>query len=171
MNDTASTAEVVDLMSLEMRETVGEGTRYAGSYTGLCDGKARELGFSVSIIQPGCFSCPYHFHHAEEELFVLLDGAATLRTPDGFQKVKTGELMFFPTGSGGAHQLYNHTDKPCRILALSNKAKVEVGEFPDSGKISAREVGKLFRAADAVEYMHGEEDPASFWPAEIVARD
>ena len=50
MSDTASTAEVVDIMSLEMEEAVGEGTRYAGSYTGLCDGKAQALGFSVSII-------------------------------------------------------------------------------------------------------------------------
>lgn len=168
MTDSVPTAEVVDLMSLEMQETVAEGTRYAGSYTGLCDDTASALAFSVTVLPPRCFSCPYHFHHAEEEVFVVLEGAATLRTADGFRQVKAGELMFFPTGPGGAHQLYNHTDAPCRILALSNRAAVDVGEFPDSEKISVRSLHVVFRASDAVEYMHGEEDPARSWPSEIV---
>ena len=42
---------------------------------------------------------------------------------------------------------------------------------PDSGKVSVGRSRRLFRAADALEYMHGEEDPACFWPAELVARD
>ena len=35
---------------------------------------ARKLGASVDIVAPGGRSCPYHFHHAQEELFIVLEG-------------------------------------------------------------------------------------------------
>ena len=143
MKDNKASAVILDLLSLEMETHVSEGTRYAGSYTGLAADQARELGFNVSILEPGCFSCPYHFHHAEEELFLVLQGEATLRTPEGFRVMKAGELAFFPTGPGGSHQFYNHTDEPCRVFGLSNKSKVEVCEYPDSEKVSSGGARKL----------------------------
>jgi uncharacterized cupin superfamily protein len=37
---------------------------------------AKKLGWNVSVLPPGKFSCPYHFHHSEEELFLILEGAS-----------------------------------------------------------------------------------------------
>ena len=34
---------------------------------------ARKLGASIDIVAPGMRSCPYHFHHAEEEMFIILE--------------------------------------------------------------------------------------------------
>ena len=34
--------------------------------------KSKHLNFSVSSIDPGKYSCPYHFHRNAEEIFVVL---------------------------------------------------------------------------------------------------
>ncbi|UCF94788.1 MAG: hypothetical protein JSW39_11745, partial [Desulfobacterales bacterium] len=52
---------------------------------------SKHLQFDIRSLDPGKFSFPYHFHRAAEELFVILSGAATLRSPAGFQKVSEGD--------------------------------------------------------------------------------
>jgi hypothetical protein len=47
---------------------------------------AKKLGFNVSILPPGQFSCPYHFHHSEEELFLILEGSAILRQAEHYRE-------------------------------------------------------------------------------------
>jgi uncharacterized cupin superfamily protein len=125
---------------------------------------AKKLGFHLEDLLPGKYSCPYHFHHAEEELFLVMDGAAMLRQNGKFREVKKGDLIFFQTGPEGAHQFYNHTDKPFRFLALSTMEDLEVCEYPDSGKINVVRVKKIFSAERTLEYLEGEEDPGRFWP-------
>ena len=125
---------------------------------------AMELGFHVEILLSEKYSCPYHFHHAEEELFLILEGEATLRQNNEFRVVKEGDLIFFKTGQEFAHQFYNHTDRDCRLLILSSKNKFDVCEYPDSDKILVRNVKKLFLRSQEVPYMNGEENPEDSWP-------
>ena len=40
---------------------------------------ARKLGCGVDTVAPGQQSCPYHFHHTQEEMFIVLEGQGTLR--------------------------------------------------------------------------------------------
>jgi uncharacterized cupin superfamily protein len=56
----------------------------------------------------------YHFHHAWEELMVLLRGRPTLRTSEGERQLEEGEVVHFPTGPDGAHALRNETDAAVR---------------------------------------------------------
>jgi len=35
---------------------------------------ARKLGLGVDVLAPGKRGCPYHLHHAQEELFIVLEG-------------------------------------------------------------------------------------------------
>ncbi len=44
---------------------------------------AAELGVTLYEIDPGGAVSPYHAHHANEELLLVLDGRPQLRTPDG----------------------------------------------------------------------------------------
>ena len=37
---------------------------------------ARKLGASFDILAPGKRGCPYHLHHAQEEMFVILKATA-----------------------------------------------------------------------------------------------
>ncbi|HUP56732.1 MAG TPA: cupin domain-containing protein [Bdellovibrionota bacterium] len=129
---------------------------------------AQKLGFNVSILPPGQFTCPYHFHHSEEELFLVLDGKCMLRQAGKFREVGKGDLIFFTTSPEGAHQFYNHTSEPCTLFAISTKDPLEVAEYPDSGKIMVGKLRKVFKAEDTVEYLRDEEDPSVYWPKEFL---
>jgi uncharacterized cupin superfamily protein len=159
---------VTNLDSLEL-EAVGEQDyRGAVAYISRKLG-SWHLGFHLEVLDPGNFSCPYHFHHAEEELFLVLDGRATLRQNDEYRHVGPGDLVFSPLGAEYAHQFYNHTDAPFRFLAISNLAQWDVCEYPDSGKLSVRGRAKMFEVDAAVDYWKGETEPHARWPDEILA--
>lgn len=40
---------------------------------------ARKLGATIDVLAPGKRGCPYHLHHAQEEMFIVLEGSGTLR--------------------------------------------------------------------------------------------
>lgn len=129
---------------------------------------SKKLGFHTEILPPKKFSCPYHFHHSEEELFLVLDGKAILRQADQFREVSRGDLIFFINGSEGAHQFYNHTDKPFKFFALSTMDDFEVCEYPDSKKTYVNKLKKIFQMGQAVDYWKDEADPKGFWPKQYL---
>ena len=90
---------------------------------------ARQLDFDIRSLDPDRFSFPYHFHRAAEELFLILSGEATLRTPEGFQTVAAEDLVFFEQGDSGAHQLYNHSNAPWSIWTFEPRW-ASTSEYP-----------------------------------------
>lgn len=48
------------------------------------------LAMSVYELLPGQTQCPYHFHHGNDELLVVLRGTPTLRTPEGERELRPG---------------------------------------------------------------------------------
>jgi uncharacterized cupin superfamily protein len=100
---------------------------------------AEKPGFGATVyeLDPGDFVV-YHFHHAWEELLVVLRGEPTLRTHDGERRVAEGESVYFPLGAEGAHGLKNETDGPVRILMVSTLSSPEVCEYPDLRQITAQ---------------------------------
>jgi uncharacterized cupin superfamily protein len=95
------------------------------------------LGATVYELAPGNFVV-YHFHHAWEELLVVLRGNPTLRTPSGERRLDEGESVYFPLGAEGAHGLKNETEEPVRVLMASTLSSPEVCEYPDLGQITAQ---------------------------------
>lgn len=93
------------------------------------------LGGSIYLIGPGQKSFPYHFHHANEEMLIVLEGEVSVRTPDGEQTATKGDALMFPTGPEGGHQLVNRTDSDARVLMMSTMVYPEVAQYPDSGNI------------------------------------
>jgi len=63
----------------------------------------QNLNFDLRLLSPGQFSAPYHFHRYAEELFMILSGSLTLRTPKGLEIATAGDLIFFEMGETGAH--------------------------------------------------------------------
>jgi glyoxylate utilization-related uncharacterized protein len=57
--------------------------------------KSKYLHFDIKSLFPGKFSYPYHFHRNAEELFIILEGEATLRSPEGYQTISKGDIIFF----------------------------------------------------------------------------
>jgi len=116
------------------------------------DRKGR-LGASVWELHPGGVNWN-HFHHASEELLVVLRGRPTIRTSDGERQLAEGEIASFPPGPEGAKEIRNDTDEVARVLIVSTNAEVDVAEYPDSGKVGIwiGGTGRFFRAGDAVEH-------------------
>ena len=98
---------------------------------------AELLGGSLYELEPGDRLWPYHTHHANEE-WLIVRGRPTLRTPEGEQELREGDVACFPRGKDGAHQVSNRTDSPIRVLMLSSMILPEIVEYLDSGKLGAR---------------------------------
>jgi uncharacterized cupin superfamily protein len=95
------------------------------------------LGATVYELDPGNFVV-YHFHHAWEELLVVLRGRPTLRTPEGERQLGEGESVYFPLGAEGAHGVKNETEEAVRYLMASTISSPEVVEYPDLRQITAQ---------------------------------
>ncbi len=125
--------------------------------------KPENLNFDVRQLNPGEFCAAYHYHRYAEELFVIFSGSSTLRTPDGFQLVNSGDIIFFEKGEKGAHQLYNHTDEPCIYLDIRTFIGYDVCDYPDSNKIFLVPSYEIFRKDNEVNYFEGEENVKDKW--------
>ena len=121
---------------------------------------AELIGGSVYDVEPGKKLWPYHTHHANEEWLLVLRGRPTLRTPEGERELVEGDAACFPRGAAGAHQLWNATDEPVRVLMLSTLIRPEIVEYLDTGKVGTRDAKgeRLFlsRPGPAVDYWDGE---------------
>lgn len=127
---------------------------------------SQRLGLSLWEVPPGEAAYPYHHHLTEEELVLVLDGAPSLRTPGGWRDLEQGEVVAFPRGEHGGHQLVNRTAETVRFLAFSTSDEPDVVIYPDSGKLGAFErrpdgggLRAMFRLSDTVDYHDGEQPP------------
>lgn len=98
---------------------------------------ARKLGATYDVLEPGKRGCPYHFHYAQEEMFVLLEGTGTLRVAGEFIPIKAGDVIFIPPGPEYPHQIINTSTAQLKYLSISTKETPEICEYPDSDKYLA----------------------------------
>lgn len=124
---------------------------------------ARKLGYNLTVVPPGKVQCPFHNHHVDEEMFLILEGEGELRFGDARYPIRKHDVIACPPGGREvAHQIINTGTVELRYLALSTLADVEVCEYPDSGKLSVvtGEAGgrlrKMFRAETTVGYYDRE---------------
>src|SRR5436305_726790 len=117
---------------------------------------SRDLGCALYELQPGGQAAPYHAHHGNEELLIVLDGTLELRTPAGRRKVSRGDVVAFPTGPEGAHRLRNASDRSARYLMVSTMRFPEIAEQLDTGTVLALKGpadGWSFPAGSARDYV------------------
>jgi uncharacterized cupin superfamily protein len=125
---------------------------------------ARKLGYNLTIVPPGKTQCPFHCHHGEEEMFLILEGEGELRFGDQRYPIRRHDVIACPQGGPEvAHQIINTGTTTMRYLALSTLSEVDTCEYPDSGKIlivtgqSAESgVHKIFRVENTVDYYDRE---------------
>ena len=115
--------------------------------------EAKRIGATLYDLNEGERTFPYHFHHNTEEWLIVVEGTPTLRAQGYERELRAGDVVCFPVGPEGAHQVRG----PGVVLMLSANRPVEVTEYVDSSKVGARLPGKMFRAADEVDYWEGEE--------------
>ena len=95
---------------------------------------ARQLGASVDILPPGKRSCPYHLHHAQEEMFIVIEGSGTLRVAGELLPITAGDVLFLPAGPEYPHQIINTSDAALHYLSIGTTQTPEICEYPDSNK-------------------------------------
>jgi uncharacterized cupin superfamily protein len=125
---------------------------------------AAKLGYNLTVLPPGKAQCPFHCHHGEEEMFLILEGEGELRFGDKRYPIRKHDVIACPTGGADtAHQIINTGTTTMRYLALSNIVDVETCEYPDSQKIlvaagrrGERGLRKIFRAESTVDYYDRE---------------
>jgi uncharacterized cupin superfamily protein len=119
------------------------------------------IGATMSEVEPGSKLWPYHTHYLNEEWVIVLRGEPTLRTPEGEQKLKEGDVVCFPRGEGGAHQIINRTASAIRVLMLSSMIPGEIIAYLDTGKLLAKGVEDeditFARPGPPADYWEGEE--------------
>ncbi|MCD7971692.1 MAG: cupin domain-containing protein [Candidatus Azobacteroides sp.] len=125
--------------------------------------KSQNLNFDIRQLNPKQYSSPYHFHRYAEELFMIISGSATVRTPEGLEIVNSGDLIFFEKGESGAHQLYNHTEEPCVFLDVCTFIGHDICEYPDSNKLFIVPTYEIFDKDSQVNYFKGEENIKEKW--------
>jgi uncharacterized cupin superfamily protein len=125
---------------------------------------ARKLGYNLTVLPPGKAQCPFHNHHGEEEMFLILEGEGELRFGTERYPIRRHDVIACPTGGQEvAHQIINTGSTTMRYLALSNVVDIETCEYPDSNKImigsgqrGKPDLWKMFRAEATVEYYDRE---------------
>ncbi len=146
------------------RAPLYEGTR-SGGVAGPREGTvAKKLGAGYDIVPPGKRSCPYHFHYAQEEMFVILEGEGTLRVAGELIPIRAGDVIDIPPGPEFPHQIINTSTAPLKYLSISTQEMPEVCEYPDSGKYMAFSRtkgpllagGRMHRADADLDYWDGE---------------
>jgi uncharacterized cupin superfamily protein len=103
---------------------------------------------------------PYHYEY-EEEWLLVVDGTLVLRATDGERTLERGDVVCFPAGPAGAHQLMNRSESPARTLMFSSSRAPAVSVYPDSDKIGVwpgdGENDLVFRRGSAVPWSEVEE--------------
>ena len=121
---------------------------------------AKQTGASVYELPPGQSVCPYHYEYAEEEWVLALEGRPSVRTPEGTEQIEPFDVVFFPRGPAGAHQIRNDTDSAVRILMWSTLVYPAATAYPDSDKIAVWTGDKaedvMVQRSSNVDYFHGE---------------
>ena len=125
--------------------------------------KPENLNFDLRLLNPGQFSAPYHFHRYAEELFMVISGSMTMRTPNGLEIVTNGDVVFFEKGETGAHQFYNHGTEPCTYLDVRTFIGMDICEYPDSGKMLIAPSFEIFNKESTLPYFEGEKNILEKW--------
>jgi len=116
-------------------------------------------GLRHAVLPPGKSGCPPHWHSAEHELFVILEGGGTLELYDRAGQVaeehalRAGHVVSRPAGSGLAHML-RAGDSGMTYLPYGMRRPNEIVFYPRSRKAW---VGQVMVRFDVVtDYWEGE---------------
>jgi uncharacterized cupin superfamily protein len=121
---------------------------------------ARETGASLYELPPGQALCPYHYEYGEEEWLLVLEGRPSVRHANGVDQLEPLDVLCFPRGPDGAHQVRNDSGETVRVLMWSTVVVPTATIYPDSDKVAVwtgnRDDDVIVERASGVDYWHGE---------------
>lgn len=155
---------IINLDELEM-QSIDRGS-FKSQYAAISDRiGGNKLGYNLTVCPPGKKSCPFHNHHANEEMFLILEGEGTLRFGEQEYPIRAHDVIACPPGKRDvAHQIINTGPTDLKYLAVSTRERCEAVEYPDSDKVGVMvgsfgkpDLRAIFPAEAAVDYFDREE--------------
>jgi len=95
------------------------------------------------VIQPRKLNTAPHCHSAEEEIFVVLDGEATLLLGDEEHALRAGHVVARPPGTGVAHAFRAKTE--LTILSYGTREPNDIAYYPRSDVFALRDIKLIGR--------------------------
>lgn len=111
-------------------------------------------GLRHDVLEEGQWTCPNHWHTAEEELFVVLEGVGEVELGTTRYSLRRGSIVARPPGTGEEHALVGGPGG-MTYLAYGTRRPYDAAHFPRTGKLSFK--GGLNFRVTPVDYMDGEE--------------
>jgi uncharacterized cupin superfamily protein len=151
-----------NIVNVDALEPDAEGDRILATQAG-----AEKAGMHHRTLAAGVAAVPAHCHSAEEEIFVMLDGTATLElipsprpAADGVvaetHELRAGHVLCRPPGTRISHFLRGG-DEGAVMLVYGTKDPNDIAYYPHSNKINFRGVGLIARL-DNLDYSDGESE-------------
>jgi len=126
------------------------------------------LGCMLIAVDPGKTAFPLHVHHANEEMFVVLEGTGDYVYGAETYPICAGDVIAAPPGGPErAHQIVNSGDVTLKYLGISTKEQPEVVEYPNSNKFAV-----FSQSADGtpmtarLRYIGRSENTLDYWDGE-----
>ena len=91
------------------------------------------MGATLYDLPPGTPPGGMHMHFGAEEMFFVLSGRPTFRSPHGEEQLAPGDFVFCAEGRAGLHAFGNATERPVRLLAISAGSFPDVVAYPEAG--------------------------------------
>jgi uncharacterized cupin superfamily protein len=98
-----------------------------------------QFGAFVEVLEPGARSALKHWHEAEDELVLVLEGEVTLVEGNDATLLRAGDGAAFKAGVPVGHCLENRSDRPTRCLVIGTRARVDRIVYPDHDRICHRD--------------------------------
>ena len=120
---------------------VSTGSAYPAPFDKPCAARARQrLGdaagltdFGVNLLRlpPGSWSSQRHWHAAEDEFVLIIEGEVVLVTDSGEEVLKVGDGAGFKAGIKDGHHLQNRSLRDALILEVGSRKTADEGEYSD----------------------------------------
>ncbi len=115
---------------------VGEGDlRASAAALGQALGLER-LGVNHETIPPGCRSSIPHAHSHEEEFIFIIEGHPDLWIDGTLHRLRPGDAVAFPSGTGIAHSLLNNTNRDVTFLVIGENHAEDKVVYPVNPGVS-----------------------------------
>ena len=141
----------------EIQERDGEANHYPGSdellSIGSPFGKAfnlTRLGIHHELLPPGRRTSWPHSHSSDEEFVYVIEGYPDVWINGELQRLKPGDGVGFPAGTGISHTVLNNTEHTVRLLVVGDSRRSDdLGFYPLDPQANERmkAMGRFWEAA------------------------
>lgn len=149
-----------NIVNIDALEPDADGERGLGQTAG-----SKQSGLHHRTLGPGGWGVPAHCHSAEEEVFVLLKGGATLElipspSPSAWgavgetHELRPGHVVARPPGTRISHFI-RAGEEGAELLVYGTREPNDIAYYPRSNKINIRGVGLIGRI-----------EPLGYWDGE-----